>query len=76
MRWRIILVAASLGLAGCGDKARSEESAAQNADLLDPATVNAILGADIAPDEPDPANSTDENAASDNVAASAANEAD
>ena len=74
MRWHVLLVAAGLGLVGCGDDAPSEQSEAANAELLDPATVDAILGADIPPEEFEPANAADENAVADNASAADANE--
>ena len=68
MRWRSLLVAVSAVLASCGGKDRSAEEQANNADLLDEATVNAILGANLPPEEVEPLNALEANAASDNAA--------
>ncbi len=77
MRWPVLLTVACLGVASCGGSKRAEESqAAANADLFDAATVNAILGADIPPEELLPANGADENAADENAAEPAGNTAD
>ena len=63
MRWQVLLAAISVGLAGCGGNDRSAEEVAAEANLLDPATVNAILGADLPPEGLSPANDIDANAA-------------
>ena len=66
MRWRILFIAMGIGLAGCDGSGRSAEEAAAEANLLDPATVNAILGADIPPEEPAPGNDLEANSAAGN----------
>lgn len=76
MRWRILLAATSLGLASCGGNDRSAEERVHNADLLNEATVNAILGADIPPEALAPANGLDANAVTENTSVAGANPAD
>lgn len=75
MRWRVLFAAVGLGLAGCNDSGRSADEVAAEANLLDPATVNAILGANIPPEELAPGNDLEANAVADNAAAEA-NQAD
>jgi hypothetical protein len=75
MRWRIFLTAISLGLASCGGNDRSAEERANTADLLDEATVNAILGADVPLEGLTPANALDANSVSENASAASANSA-
>lgn len=75
MRWRIFLTAASLGLASCGGNDRLAEERVNNADLLNEATVNAILGANIPPEQLAPSNGVDANAAGDDSSAGGGNQA-
>ena len=76
MRRRIFLVAMVAGvLASCGDDRGSAESEATNATLLDDATVNALLGTNLPPEQPVPGNDTG-NEVVENEADAPANETD
>lgn len=68
MRRRFLFLAMSGCLASCGGNNRSAEELANNADLLDEATVNAILGADLPPEELGTVNELDANEVSANAA--------
>jgi hypothetical protein len=70
MRWPVLLLAAvGVTLASCNGTGRSAEEAAAEANLLDPATVNAILGANIPSEELAPGNDLDANAVAENGSA-------
>ena len=76
MRWCVFLAGISLGLASCGGNDPSAGQRANTADLLNEATVNAVLGADIPPEELAPANGLDANAVSGNASAASGSATD
>jgi len=76
MRWLTLIALAGVGLAGCGSRQDSPVGNAEEASLLDEATVNAILGANIPPEDLPHANVTADNAVSENVSEPPGNRTD
>lgn len=76
MRRQVLLVLVAFGLASCGGNRSSAESEATNATLLNDATVDALLGSNLPPEELPAANNAAENALLENGTDVPANEAD